>query len=338
MQTKDVFISYKTEDFTNAQLVKSALESNGISCWMAPECIPGGSSYANEIPRAIRNCKVFVLILSSKAQISTWVPKELDQAINENKVIMPFMIENCALTDAFNFYLSNVQRFTAYENQSAAIERLVREIKALTGGVMPPPSKAEQTPEEEAPIVNPVAEHIKKANEKDEKTSATSPKKDKKKKAKSNNKPFFKLLATVIVICAAIFGVFIWNDSLVFKTIWHGFVFITPFGREAAQDAAFRYPLIIYTVLTAITIVLTYFAVLGSFDYKNNFVKAVLPLLLGFAMWYICFWLCGFIVKITVLYAVLAFIASVLSGLVVAFITWLTGTFLVEYLRKQENQ
>lgn len=128
---KDVFISYKAEEFDDANWVKSVLEKNGISCWMAPMCIKGGSSYATEIPRAIRNCKVFVLILSEKAQISKWVPKELDQAINENKIIMPFMLENCSLKDDFNFYLTNVQRYEAYENKSAALEKMISEIKSL---------------------------------------------------------------------------------------------------------------------------------------------------------------------------------------------------------------
>lgn len=130
---KDVFISYKTEDVDEASWVKSTLETNGITCWMAPSCIPGGSSYALEIPQAIKQAKVFVLILSAKAQSSQWVSKEVDLAINEGKIILPFMLENCALKDDFNFYLTNVQRYTAYENKVAAIEKMLKEIKALTG-------------------------------------------------------------------------------------------------------------------------------------------------------------------------------------------------------------
>lgn len=57
MADKDVFISYKAEETEEAAWVKSVLESNGISCWMAPSCIPGGSSYAVEIPQAIRNAR-----------------------------------------------------------------------------------------------------------------------------------------------------------------------------------------------------------------------------------------------------------------------------------------
>ncbi len=131
MEKKDVFISYKSEEFDEASWVKSTLEHNGISCWMAPMSIPGGSSYAVEIPAAIRQCEVFVLILSEQSQLSKWVPRELDQAINEAKVIMPFMLENCQLKDDFNFYLTNVQRYEAYKSKSKTIEKMIREIKAI---------------------------------------------------------------------------------------------------------------------------------------------------------------------------------------------------------------
>lgn len=130
---KDVFISYKNEEFDEANWVKTILETNGISCWMAPMCIPGGSSYAAEIPVAIRNCKVFVLILSERSQLSKWVPRELDQAINAGKTVLPFMLEDCPLKDDFNFYLTNVQRYAAYESKTKAIEKMLREIKAIIG-------------------------------------------------------------------------------------------------------------------------------------------------------------------------------------------------------------
>ena len=126
-----VFISYKAEEAREAESVKQVLETNGISCWLAPASIPGGSNYAREIPKAIHDCKVFVLLLSEKAQSSKWVPRELDQAVNENKVIMPFMLENCSLQDDFNFYLSNVQRYKAYENKSATLKKMVMEINAI---------------------------------------------------------------------------------------------------------------------------------------------------------------------------------------------------------------
>jgi Leucine-rich repeat (LRR) protein len=133
MKLKEVFISYKSEEFNDADFVRKSLEDAGISCWMAPNSITGGSSYAQEIPQAIRNCKVFVLILSENAQKSKWVPRELDQAINDGKTILPFMIENCALKDDFSFYLTNVQRYAAYENKERALNKMISEIKSILG-------------------------------------------------------------------------------------------------------------------------------------------------------------------------------------------------------------
>ena len=114
---------------------------------MAPNSITGGASYATEIPQAIRSCRVFVLILSRRAQLSQWVPKELDQAINCGKIIMPFMLENCPLEDDFSFYLSNVQRYPAYKGREAAMQRMLREIRMLLGcDRAEPPAEAKKEP------------------------------------------------------------------------------------------------------------------------------------------------------------------------------------------------
>lgn len=131
MEKKEVFISYKSEDENQAQWLKSVLETNGISCWMAPASIPGGSNYAKEIPQAIENCRVFVVVLTKRCQDSIWVPKELDLALNSKKPVMPFVLENCQLNDDFNFYLSNVQRYAAYQNKTAAAEQMLQDIRAL---------------------------------------------------------------------------------------------------------------------------------------------------------------------------------------------------------------
>lgn len=133
MSKKDVFISYKSEEFKEAETVKSILEANGISCWMAPMSIKGGSSYAVEIPEAIQECDAFVLILSEVCQTSRWVPREINQAINEGKTILPFMLEECSLKKDFSFYLTNVQCYKAYEDRVAALEMMIGDIRAILG-------------------------------------------------------------------------------------------------------------------------------------------------------------------------------------------------------------
>ncbi len=146
---KEVFISYSTVDTTSAETVRNVLEKNGLSCWMAPRDIPGGSNYTKEIPIAIRNCKVFVLILSENAQASHWVLKELDSAVNCGKVILPFMLEDCLLNDEFNFLLTGAQRYAAYQKKAEAMETLILRIRSILEA--PTATAAEPAPAPTAP-------------------------------------------------------------------------------------------------------------------------------------------------------------------------------------------
>ena len=127
---KDVFISYSSTDFDTVNSIKVVLETNQISCWMAPSSIPPGSSYAYEIPNAIKNCTIFLLMLSERSQVSQWVPKELSLALSAGKIVLPYMIERCELTDTFNFFLTDVQRFEIFESQSENLKHLINRIKA----------------------------------------------------------------------------------------------------------------------------------------------------------------------------------------------------------------
>ena len=149
-----VFISYSTKDQVQAETVRNVLEGNDIPCWMAPRDIPGGSNYTKEIPIAIRDCQVFVLILSQHSQNSPWVLKELDSAVNHAKVILPFMLENCQLNDEFNFLLTGAQRYEAYRRKAESLEALICRIRAITGettdstSIPTPPAVPEPQPEQ----------------------------------------------------------------------------------------------------------------------------------------------------------------------------------------------
>lgn len=133
----DVFISYSSKEFGAAAAVRAMLVEKGISCWMAPDSIPGGSNYTKEIPVAIRSCRVFVLILSKNAQSSHWVLKELDAAVSHGKVILPFMLENFTLSDEFSFLLSGTQWYPAYLDADAELDKMVERIKSITADSTP---------------------------------------------------------------------------------------------------------------------------------------------------------------------------------------------------------
>lgn len=120
---------------------------------MAPESITPGSSYTIEIPRGIKKCKILLLLLSENAQTSPWVQKELDTAISRGKIIIPFTIEKCDIAEAFEFMLSNVQRWNAYEEMSENLERLVLQIQEILGidAELAKQKETEEEQEEELP-------------------------------------------------------------------------------------------------------------------------------------------------------------------------------------------
>ena len=123
-----VFISYKSEQKEIALRIKRIIEENGISCWMAPESILG-SNYASEIYNAVGGCKAFVLVLSSISQNSSHIKKEIDIAINKDKLILPFMIEDFSFAPDIAYYLTNVQLLSAFISWDSTIEKLIREIR-----------------------------------------------------------------------------------------------------------------------------------------------------------------------------------------------------------------
>ena len=127
----DVFISYSSKENTIANRVKNVLESNEINCWMAPDSIPLGSNYIEEIPKALRNSRVFVLLLSECSQQSQWVPKELEQAIKYGKVIIPIHLDQSDILDSIDLLLAGVQRIEAYQDLNKSLQFVIKQIMSL---------------------------------------------------------------------------------------------------------------------------------------------------------------------------------------------------------------
>ena len=128
---KSVFISYSSKDERYIKKMTQMLEKMGITYWIAPDMIPAGSNYAREIPSAIQNCDIFLLVLSKASQQSIWVEMEIDSAIYYRKTIVPFQIDDSPMTDMFRFYLNNVQTIYCANRPKDAIEELKQRLRTL---------------------------------------------------------------------------------------------------------------------------------------------------------------------------------------------------------------
>lgn len=122
-----LFISYSSKDSHFVEELLNILIGCNVAYWKAPEMIAAGSNYAREIPKAIHDCDVFLLVVSENSQNSIWVEKEVDVAICYRKRIIPIRIDGVPLNDMFRFYLNNVQIVEATTKSEEPIPEKVKE-------------------------------------------------------------------------------------------------------------------------------------------------------------------------------------------------------------------
>lgn len=103
----DLFISYASKDKTAADAICTALESRGILCWMAPRNIPHGD-WGEAIIDAINASKVMVLVLSSHANQSSHIKREVERAVAKGLTIIPVRIEEVVPERALEYFISSV--------------------------------------------------------------------------------------------------------------------------------------------------------------------------------------------------------------------------------------
>ena len=72
--------------------IRDLLTNNGYNVWIAPNSIPKGIDYIDEIYSAIDNSKIIVFILCEESLDSKWCQNELIYAIKQNKKVLPIQI------------------------------------------------------------------------------------------------------------------------------------------------------------------------------------------------------------------------------------------------------
>lgn len=130
----DVFISHSSKDANIANAICNTLEANNIKCWIAPRDIRPGSIWANSINDAIENSKAMVLVFSENSNNSTQVAKELNLAINNELIILPFKIDNTNPTGGMKYYLSDTHWLDAINGN---IKDEIEDLKDVLFSVLP---------------------------------------------------------------------------------------------------------------------------------------------------------------------------------------------------------
>jgi hypothetical protein len=135
----DVFISYAQEDKPIADAVCAKLETRCIRCWIAPRDVPPGSDFPEAIINAINGGQVVVLIFSSHANNSPHVIRELTNAVNKGRIIIPFRIEDVIPSKSMEYLISVPHWLDAVTPPlEQHIEVLVKTVECIIGTDMAP--------------------------------------------------------------------------------------------------------------------------------------------------------------------------------------------------------
>ena len=128
----DVFVSYASGDKTVADAVCATLESHGIRCWIAPRDVLPGIHYGEAIIDAIHECRIMVLVFSSKANMSGHIPKEIERAVSQGVTVMPLRIEDVAPAKSLDYFIGSVHWLDALTPPlEVHLQRLAKNVQTL---------------------------------------------------------------------------------------------------------------------------------------------------------------------------------------------------------------
>ena len=94
-----IFISYDSEDAKFAQRLAIDLKNQGARVWIAPDSILPGESWVDAIERGLRESTHTVIVLTPAGLRSSWVNKEMNVAIAEERKgkmkVIPLLVKQC---------------------------------------------------------------------------------------------------------------------------------------------------------------------------------------------------------------------------------------------------
>ena len=128
---KLVVISHSSQDVELSEKVCELLESHNIGCWISERDIHPGASYPEEITRAIGNCKIVLLIASIAMNSSDHIKNEIELAVDNKKIILPFKIDDVSYDYDYQYYLKRKHWIVALPNPDDYFGTLIESIQFL---------------------------------------------------------------------------------------------------------------------------------------------------------------------------------------------------------------
>ncbi|HET6251513.1 MAG TPA: TIR domain-containing protein [Tepidisphaeraceae bacterium] len=145
----DVFISYSSKDKPVAEAITAALESNGLTCWIAPRNIKPAEDFGEAIIAAISACRVMVVVFSANSNTNEQVQRELELAVNREVHITAVRITDAEPSSAMEHFVTAEHWLDAQGGPTK--EHLARLTASVRNVIFPPAPAAEAEASEEGP-------------------------------------------------------------------------------------------------------------------------------------------------------------------------------------------
>jgi TIR domain. len=97
VKRRRAFVSYSRKDKDFALEFAREMKSTGYLVWLDQLDIPTGARWDDEVEKALRECEIFLIILTTASVSSDNVKDEIGYAIDHGKRIMPVLLENCEI-------------------------------------------------------------------------------------------------------------------------------------------------------------------------------------------------------------------------------------------------
>lgn len=152
--TREIFISYSQPDRQCAFELTEYLEARGLAVWIAPRNVPPAAEWAAEIIDAIARARVFVLIFSASSNDSPQVRREVERAVNKDRRILPFRIEEVLPSKCLEYFLSSQHwldgfpppREAHYARLCGALQQWLSDAESASAESPAPPAPAGSRP------------------------------------------------------------------------------------------------------------------------------------------------------------------------------------------------
>lgn len=137
-QTKyDVFISYSRKDYVKDDVeipnnpvsaIMDFFDQNGVSYWVDKKGIYSGQQFLEVITEAINNSSMLVFISSKNSNESKWTVNEIFEAYDEEKLIIPFKIDDTPYNRKFRIIVRPFDYIDFGNHPNTALQDLLRAV------------------------------------------------------------------------------------------------------------------------------------------------------------------------------------------------------------------